>query len=175
MYLWRLSEASPRYCSIPGGNPPRSRVSRELARGSILNPGLLHSNQVPYHWATWSPIFYNFFCPVPILHAGYASCMATLRPRPCLGAQQDNHPPPHPFSPNRTGIIPPPPTPTSRKRNSCEGEPEEAVSDGFILPSLWYAPLLSQSKHWRLQGEYCLYFHRQYRTSYQNKDYINSK
>ncbi len=56
MYLCRLSEASTRYCVIPGGYPPQDWQSFPCAGEELdLNPGLLICRQVRYHWATAPP------------------------------------------------------------------------------------------------------------------------
>jgi hypothetical protein len=56
MYLCRPSEASTRYCVIPGGNPPQDWQSFPCAGEELdLNPGLLICSQVRYHWATFPP------------------------------------------------------------------------------------------------------------------------
>ncbi len=53
MYLCRPSEASTRYCAIPGGYPPQDWQSLPCAGEELdLNPGLLICSQVRYHWAT---------------------------------------------------------------------------------------------------------------------------
>ncbi len=52
MYLCRPSEASTRYCVIPGGYPPQDWQSLPCAG---RNPGLLICSQVHYHWATSPP------------------------------------------------------------------------------------------------------------------------
>ncbi len=56
MYLCRPSEASSRYCVIPGGYPPQEWQSLPCAGEKLdLNPGLLICSQVRYHWATSPP------------------------------------------------------------------------------------------------------------------------
>ncbi len=53
LYLCRPSEASTRYCAIPGGCPPQDWQSLPCAGEELdLNPGLLICSQVCYHWAT---------------------------------------------------------------------------------------------------------------------------
>ncbi len=56
MYLCRPSEASTRYCVIPGGYPPQDWQSLPCAGEELdSNPGLLICSQVRYHWATSPP------------------------------------------------------------------------------------------------------------------------
>ncbi len=53
MYLCRPSEASTRYCVIPGGYPPQDWQSLPCAGEELdSNPGLLICSQVRYHWAS---------------------------------------------------------------------------------------------------------------------------
>ncbi len=54
-YLCCPSEASTRYCVIPGGYPPQDWWSLPCAGEELnSNPGLLIWSQVRYHWATSS-------------------------------------------------------------------------------------------------------------------------
>ncbi len=56
MYLCRPSEASTRYCVIPGGYPPQDWQSLPCAGEELdSNPGLLICSQVHYHWAPSPP------------------------------------------------------------------------------------------------------------------------
>jgi hypothetical protein len=56
MYLCRPSEASTRYCVIPGGHPPQDWHSLPCAGEELdSNPGLLICSQVRYYWATSPP------------------------------------------------------------------------------------------------------------------------
>ncbi len=56
MYLCHPSEASTRYCVIPGGYPPQDWQSFPCAGEELdLNPRLLICSQVRYHWATSPP------------------------------------------------------------------------------------------------------------------------
>ncbi len=58
MYLCRPSEASTRYCVIPGGYPPQDWQSLPCAGEELdSNPGLLICSQVRYHWATSPPLW----------------------------------------------------------------------------------------------------------------------
>jgi hypothetical protein len=61
LYLCRPSEASTRYCVIPGGYPPQGWQSLPCAGEKLdLNPGLLICSQVRYHWATSPPNITRF-------------------------------------------------------------------------------------------------------------------
>ncbi len=72
MYLCRPSEASIRYCVIPGGFPPQDWQSFLCAGEELdLNPGLLICSQVRYHWATSPPstghnVFYHLALNISI-------------------------------------------------------------------------------------------------------------
>ncbi len=55
-YLCLPSEASTRYCVIPGGYPPQDWQNLPCAGEELdSNPGLLICSQVCYHWATSPP------------------------------------------------------------------------------------------------------------------------
>ncbi len=56
IYLCHPSEASTRYCVIPGGYPPQDWHSLPCAGEELdSNPGLLVCSQVRNHWATSPP------------------------------------------------------------------------------------------------------------------------
>ncbi len=60
MYLCRPSEASTRYCVIPGGYPPQDWQSLPCAGEELdSNSGLLICSQVCYHWSTSPPSLRN--------------------------------------------------------------------------------------------------------------------
>ncbi len=67
MYLCCPSEASTRYCVIPGGYPPQDWQSLPCAGEELdSNPGLLICSQVRYHWATSPPHHWATSPPPPL-------------------------------------------------------------------------------------------------------------
>ncbi len=72
MYLCRPSEASTRYCVIPGGYPPQDWQSLPCAGEELdSNSGLLICSQVCYHWATSPP---NIEPPLLLSLSHLSSC-----------------------------------------------------------------------------------------------------